>query len=71
MSDRVSGFVVVLDGDYKDEDAEHIQETLMMLKCVAAVRPVVATPADLINRERVRIEFREKLFNVFRENNDG
>jgi hypothetical protein len=42
MSDRIFSYTVILDGQYKDEDAQAIQEAIEMIKGVSKVVPKVA-----------------------------
>ena len=42
MSDRIFSYTVILDGQYKDEDAQDIQEAIEMIKGVSKVVPKVA-----------------------------
>ncbi len=64
MSDRIKGFTVVLDRDYKDEDAEHLKHAIEMIRGVVKVAPSVVDPDDFMNRQKVAWEFREKLIEV-------
>lgn len=61
MTDRIKGFTVVLDRDYRDDDADVIKSAIEMVKGVLSVGPSVVTPDDWINRSRIRLELREKL----------
>lgn len=71
MTDRIKGFTVVLDGDYRDDDAEDIRTALEMVKGVLSATPSVRTPEDWMNRERVRHEMGEKLWDALRPKEDG
>lgn len=42
MSDRIFSYTVILDGQYKDEDAQAIQDAIEMIKGVSKVVPAVA-----------------------------
>lgn len=66
MTDRFKGFVVVLDADVREDDAEDIKKALGMVKGVIEVAPVAVATDDFINRSRIRMELVEKLFNVLR-----
>lgn len=52
MTDRLKGFVVTLEEDLREDDAQHICDAIAMVKGVLSVRPVVRTVDDLMNRER-------------------
>jgi hypothetical protein len=67
MTDRLKGFVVVLDQDYRVDDAEEIRIALSMVKGVLSVTPSVTQLEDHMNRQRIRTELHEKLFEVLRD----
>jgi hypothetical protein len=67
MSDSIKGLIVMFDKDYKDEDAETIARTILMIKGVAKVNSLVANIDDFLARNKVRHELREKLWNVLKE----
>lgn len=46
MTDRLSGYLVTLDQDIREDDAEEIVAALRMIKFVASVTPVRAGPLD-------------------------
>ncbi len=64
MTDRLKGFTVVLDADYRTDDVEQIKQALLMVKGVLNVQPILATPDDWMNRTRVKHELQEKLLAV-------
>ncbi len=45
MTERYSGFVVVLDEDRREDDSEAIIQAIRQLKGVLKVEPVVSDPA--------------------------
>ncbi len=67
MTDRLKGFVVVLDQDYRVDDAEEIRIALSMVKGVLSVTPSVTQLEDHMNRQRIRLELHEKLFQVLKD----
>lgn len=67
MTDRLKGFVVVLDQDYRVDDAEEIRIALSMVKGVLSVTPSVADYEDLMNRQRIRMELHAKLYEALRD----
>jgi len=67
MTDRIKGFVVVLDNDYRTDDVEEIRNALLMVKGVLSVSPSVAGIDDHMNRERVRLELMDKLFALMKD----
>jgi len=64
VTDRLKGFVVTLDHDMRDDDAENIRKAILALKHVSAVNPVASDYNDLINRQRVRQELGKKIIDV-------
>lgn len=62
MSDRINGFIVVLDKDYKDEDIEPTINAIEQIKGVIAVKPNIVTADDYIAKERTKIEIVNKLY---------
>jgi hypothetical protein len=69
MTDRHSGYVVTLADDIRDDDAEAVINALRMVKGVLTVEPIIGggVSAAFVHEQRVRSEFREKLFNLVRE----
>ena len=67
MTDRYMGLSVVLDDDYRDDDAQSIISAILMIKGVAKVVPAVVGCNDYINRQRVALEIEERVFNALRE----
>lgn len=64
MTDRIKGFTVVLDNDYREDDVEAIRQAIQMVKGVLEVTPVLTSPDDYMNRARVSDELRSKLIDV-------
>jgi hypothetical protein len=64
MTDRYNYLTVALEQDIRDDDAEHLIGAIRMLRGVLAVEPNVASGADWLAEERVRQEYRQKLWNV-------
>ena len=55
MTNRISSFLVVLDEDISEEEANQVLAVLRMLKGVISVTPNVVDVQDMVARERVRI----------------
>jgi len=68
MTDRIKGFVVTLDKDLRDDDVEIIKTALSMVKGVTNVTAAVTNHDDIMNRERVKSELREKFWTFYKEN---
>lgn len=64
MTDRIKGLTVVLERDIRDDDCEPLIDAIKMLRGVLRVVPLVDNANDFINRERIRRELQEKLFNA-------
>lgn len=64
MTERIQAFVVVLDHDIRDDDAQKTRDALAQIKGVAVVSPDVVDLSDHVARERIRLELSEKLWAV-------
>jgi len=62
MTDRHAGYIVTLAADVREDDAEAILTALQMVKGVLSVKPVDASVELHIAEERVRIEFRRRVY---------
>lgn len=67
MTDRIKGLTVVLDRDIRDDDVEQIVAAIMMVRGVIKVGKNVADHNDYINRERIRSEMAQKLYNALKD----
>lgn len=68
MTDRFNALIVVLDKDYRDDDAEPILEAIRMIKCVQSVTGNVKNFGESwIAESRIKHELRSKLFDVFKD----
>jgi hypothetical protein len=61
MSDKLNGFIVVLEKPMRDDDVDWLQTVLCGLKGVAAVELLVEQPNDAAVEIRERIRFAERL----------
>lgn len=66
MTDRHAGYIVVLDEDIREDDAEHLISALKMLRGVASVQPVTADVNLSLATERVRHEYRSKVLDFLK-----
>lgn len=62
MSNRINGFIVVLDKDYKDEDVEATISAIKQIKGVISVKPNIVTSNDYIANQKTRIEIANKIY---------
>lgn len=67
MSDRINGFIVVLDKDYKDDDVEQTINAIKQIKGVLEVKPNIVTAVERIACERLKIEIANKICDFARE----
>lgn len=67
MTDRLHGVVVTFEKDMRTDDAELLISAIRMLKNVIDVQPMVADYNTRALRERVRFEFRQKLYAALKE----
>ena len=68
MTDRYSGYIVILDHDMRCDDASETGRALMMIKGVISVEPIVADSLSAIAMERTRQELLTKVLKVFERN---
>jgi len=66
MTDRHAGYVVTLDNDYRDDDAERIIDAIRMVKCVKSVVPIMADYSTTIAEERAGAKWRDALLDLVR-----
>jgi hypothetical protein len=62
MTDRHSGYVVTLDRDVREDDAEPILNAIRMIAGVVSVKPVVHHPGISIAESRAMSRMRSALF---------
>lgn len=62
MTDRVKGFTVILDQDFRIDDVEVIQNAIAMIKGVNSVNPIIANSEDFVIEKRTKSEITKKLF---------
>jgi len=64
MTDKVKGFTVTLEKDISIDDVEVILNAVKMIKGIAHVEHSISTPNDHFARQRVKMEIREKMWNI-------
>lgn len=68
MTDRHSGYVVILTDDVREDDAEPTLNALRMVKGVLSVEPIIASLAgEIITEQRVRAAVRAKLTELLQD----
>lgn len=71
MSDRIFSYTVILEGQYKDEDAQAIQEAIEMIKGVSKVVPKVADMELAFAVDQAKRELGRDIINVIRGRKEG
>ncbi len=64
MSNRIKGFTIALDRDYREEAAEQIENAIAMIKGVVKVTEHIVTAEDFFAETKVKRELLEKIWNV-------
>lgn len=67
MGDRVKGFVVALDKNYREEDVEQIKNAITQIKGVLSVKENVMNPDDFINSVRITNDIKKRLYEIIEE----
>lgn len=67
MSDRHSGYIVVLENDVRDDDSEAWQNAIRMMKGVVSVKPIVADIQSTIAKERAKRGVVEKVYALLKD----
>ena len=66
MTDRLKGYLVVLDMNIREDDAEPITKAIEQIRGVLSVQPLVGSVDDAIAEERAKHKFFDKLVEVLR-----
>jgi hypothetical protein len=64
MTTRLKGFVVALEHDLRDDDAQVIKSALEQIRGVLTVKPIESASEDMIVEQRIRRELGQKLWAV-------
>lgn len=64
MTDRHAGYIVVLEKDIREDDAEDIITAIGMIRGVLKCKPMVADPMNYIAEQRARHELHMKWLEV-------
>jgi len=67
MSDRICGFVVILEKDLREEGAEQLMKSIKLLKGVCDVQPKVSNFDVDFGYARGKLAFKEKLFKFMQD----
>jgi hypothetical protein len=64
MTDRIKGFIVTLDKDYREDDVQVVKNAIEMIKGVLDVSEVKTDIDDHMNRQKIAMEFRSKMYDA-------
>jgi len=64
MTTRLKGFLVTLEDDIREDDAEPLKQAIETLRGVHSCVPVPTNCEDYMARDRARMELEKKLFDV-------
>lgn len=67
MTNRLKGFTITLEQDFREDDIERLKNALEMHKGVLHVEPVLVTAEDHFNRTRIRLELIQKMLEILNE----
>lgn len=67
MTDRHAGYIVALEQNVREDDAEAIVSALKMIKGVVGVTPITATPEVDIAGLRANTQWRERVWELLQE----
>lgn len=62
MTDRIRGFVVALDRDYREDDVEGVRSAISIMRGVISVGPIVAKPDSYIADARALDRLRDRVW---------
>jgi len=66
MTDRHAGYIVVLEHDIREDDAQRTRDAIELIKGVLSVEPVTDTIEVAIAKTRARYEFADALSDAIR-----
>ena len=67
MTDRYDAFIVILERDVREDDAQATIDAIKQLRGVQDVKPHTSDFNSTIVRTRLRTEIEQKLFSVLRD----
>ena len=66
MTDRYNAFIVVLENDIRDDDAEATIKAIEQIKGVIRVTPYISDLTETIAESRVKHELFNKIFEILK-----
>lgn len=70
MTTRHAGYLVTLEKDMREDDAEGVITALRMVKGVVSVEPVIGDPSLALAEERARFRLQKALWDVVNKSRD-
>lgn len=70
MSNRINGYIVILEQDCRDDNAKATLEAIKRIKGVLDVKENISTADEIIAETRIRQEFKEKLWKLITSNDN-
>jgi hypothetical protein len=67
MTDHHTAYIITLDKDIKEDDAEILMSALMMIKGVISVSPVISDIQSHVAEQRANLKLKDKLINLIQE----
>ena len=67
MTNRLKGFTITLEQDFREDDMERLKNALEMHKGVLHVEPVLVTSEDHINRTKIRMDLIQEMLEILRK----
>jgi len=67
MTDRYKGFLITLDKQIRDDDAEHIINALKMIRGVQSVKPYIKGMEDYMEYEKAKTDCGQKILDFVRK----
>ncbi len=67
MTDRYSGYVVILEDNIRDDDAQDTINAIKQIKGVLDVTPIVSDFATMIAEKRARIGLLQKMITIIND----
>lgn len=65
MTDRHAGYVVTLEKNIREDDAQETLAALKQIKGVLDVRPIINGPEVMVAESRIRREMQEKFYGFY------
>ncbi|MEM5009345.1 hypothetical protein WKH57_01360 [Niallia taxi] len=67
MTERLKGLYVTFEKDIREDDAEYISNAIRMIKGVTSVNGIIVNAEDEMNRERIRLEFKRRMYEALEQ----